>query len=118
MLIEQTSWNCSGGWTTEGCTEMSNAELVLVFAGGCVLTDDAFLSGLKRTYGNAFIFGCSTAGEILSTRVEDDSAAVTAIHFEGTSFRTARIDVKETPYAFDAGKRLAEALPQEGLTHV
>jgi hypothetical protein len=91
---------------------------VLVFASRFVLQTEAFLDGLRGSHKGAFIFGCSTAGEILDTNVRDESASLTAIKFDSTTFVPQLVAIDDCPNALDAGKRLARALPAAGLVHV
>jgi hypothetical protein len=83
---------------------------------------------LRKLYPAAQLLGCSTAGEICGTRVLDDSLVATAVQFEHTQLRGARVSLSETANSFQAGERLAQALPPsvtavesgqtEKLTHV
>ena len=120
MNIEQLSWTASGGWTpTAGPIHlMESANLVLVFGGTDSLQHDDQLSWLRDTYPRAFVFGCSTAGEILDTTVRDDTITATAVQFEHTPLRHAVVELSETNSSRHAGERLAEALPHEDLSHV
>jgi hypothetical protein len=118
MRIEQTSWTQGEGWQPAPPGSLNRAQLVLVFAGSSVLIDDAVLSKIRAVYANAFVFGCSTAGEICDTRVNDDSASVTAIQFDHTTIQYSGVNMEDVVDSFQAGQHLARALPREGLVHV
>lgn len=94
------------------------ADLVLAFGSGAMLQDPSGRAQLKAECPNAYLIGCSTAGEIHGTRVVDNVLAVTAIDFEETELRKAFTEIRGPGDSFDAGRRLAEALLGEGLRHV
>lgn len=93
------------------------ADLVLVFGSGARLAAMPF-EALRRTFPQAVIAGCSTAGEILGTRVADDSLTLTAIRFAATRVRLARVRVEEASASRGAGLALAGELSGDGLVHV
>ena len=90
----------------------------MVFGGPEILKDPSLRAAVAAAYPDAYLFGCSTAGDIFGTQVSDDSLVVTAIHFESTRVlgRSTRIDGPEDSLA--AGERLARSLAGEGLAHV
>lgn len=120
MKIEQMCWSAGHDWVREADSGglRDTADLVLVFGSTAALRTPGHLNEVKRTYPRAFIFGCSTAGEICGTTVCDDSIAVTAVDFEHTEVRHASIAMIDVRDSFDAGERLAALLPHEGLVHV
>ncbi len=88
-----------------------SAQLVLVFGAPHVLTEERLLQKVKESYPLAQILGCSTAGEICGTTVSDDSLVATAVRFEHTQLRGARVHLGQLGDSFRAGEGLAEALP-------
>ena len=64
------------------------------------------------------LLGCSTAGEIYGTQVSDGGLVVTAVQFEHSEIRGAQLTLDQTNNSKEAGERLAEAIPKEGLVHV
>lgn len=73
-------------------------DLVLVFGACAYFATPGLSAALRRQMPGAVIAGCSTAGEIAGKRVYDDSCDMADSH--------------------DTGERLAQALPQDGLTAV
>ncbi|NUM87791.1 MAG: FIST C-terminal domain-containing protein [Bdellovibrionales bacterium] len=114
MKFDQRSWSRNDKWSSAPAA--LRADLVFVFGDTGLLKDRDLMGELSGHYPGAFLFGCSTAGEILGERVSDETLAVTAIRFERSSIRTAAVEI--TPDCYDAGKRLAASLPHEGLRHV
>jgi hypothetical protein len=120
MHVEQNTWTLEGGWSTmpsKAPWQPRGEVLALVFGSKRALLDAGLLSEVRRRYAGARILGCSTAGEICDTRVRDESLVVTAVSFEHTAFRGARV-LLEGPDGFRAGTRLAAELPKDGLSHV
>ncbi|PKB15915.1 FIST signal transduction protein [Flavobacterium sp. 5] len=93
--------------------------LVLVFANRLLLEDEAFLKEIKKEFPYEHIIYGSTSGEIADTNVLDNSAAVTAIEFEKSSFiiKTGNIlDYDKDAVAL--GKSLYSSMPKENLKHL
>ena len=120
MKIEQMCWTVERDWVPEAPSGAlkDSADLVLAFGGTAVLQNREHLAQVQAAYPRAFVFGCSTAGEILGTTVSDDSLVVTAVDFEHTEMRHACVDLGETRDSRDAGARLAALLPHDNLVHV
>ena len=118
MKLEQTCWTASGGWRPHPPGGVTDAGLVLVFGGTATLEDGAPLADVRAAYPDAFIFGCSTAGEICDTTVTDDAVVVTGVHFDNTRIRYAGIRMIDVGDSYRAGERLARTLPPVGLVHV
>ena len=129
MNIEQRKWTQALGWTPASAGHFaSSSQLVLVFGATAVLQQPQLTATIRADYPAAHIFGCSTAGEICGNRVSDDSLVVTAIHFEHTQFRSAQLNLSQTPDSFEAGEWIARKLPasirdaitgvEEKLAHV
>lgn len=119
MKIAQTRWSSTHGWEFHLPDNLGEeAQLVFVFGGTSILKHPEPFAEIKRRYPHAHLFGCSTAGEIYDTQVSDDSLVATAICFEHTHLKGARIRVKDVKDSFHAGERLAQTLERDGLQHV
>jgi hypothetical protein len=65
------------------------------------------------------VFGCSTAGEIAGTHVQDDSAVATAVWLERARVTPVEATLAEAGSPFGVGRLLGERLAGEAeLTHV
>jgi len=119
MKIEQNLWNHEKGWKTGDPGKLGeSAHLVLMFGSRKILNERSQFEILKKAYPNAHFLGCSTAGEICGTEVSDDSLVMTAVRFDHSQIRGARIDIKSSGNSFQYGEKLAQSLPKEGLKHV
>ena len=84
--------------------------LVLVFAAPSFFTDAGFAPQLARAFPTARRLALSTAGEISSQGVSDQSIVVTAIRFEHLAFKVASTDCADMDDSAASGRRLAEQL--------
>ncbi len=118
MRIHQQVWTEASGWVSLRGYPVEDAQLVLVFGGREVLSAPHILDELRRTHPRAHLLGCSTAGEIRGTQVSDDSVAATAVRFDHTRVRAARVDLADHDSSYRAGAALAAAFEPQGLVHV
>jgi len=118
MKITQSSWDSVRGWSSPGVPD--RADLVIAFGATDVLSDPDRVSELSLRHPHAHVVGCSTAGEIRDTRVNDDSLVVTAVRFErGVSVKPVLVSLDDVDgSSHGVGVRLAEQLPASGLVHV
>ena len=119
MKIEQAIWTRAKGWKCD--TEFflsSKAQLVLVFGSFDILNNKKYYDHIRGIYPKAKIMGCSTAGEILGTRVYDDIIALTAISFDSTHIEYFSTQIDGESGSYKAGVDLARKLSRKGLSHV
>ena len=90
----------------------------MIFGSSTIGRQGALFHELKATYPKAYIFGCSTAGEIFGTEVSDEMLVMTAIFFEYSRIKGTMAVIDRREDSLSTGKRLAEQLDQEGLVHV
>ena len=80
---------------------------------------EKLVSYLHSRFGEAEIFGCSTAGEIIGNEVVDASAILTAVSFEKTTVRTATVDLGvQCKTCSDAGTQISNQLAGDDLRHI
>ncbi|MFM9986285.1 MAG: FIST signal transduction protein [Flavobacteriales bacterium] len=117
MLTEQISWNFTSGWNN-GRHLNGRAQLVLAFGGISTLGNGNHYEALKTEYPNADIVFCSTAGEISSSGVADETISGAACSFEHTNHRIASVKVNEYSGSLECGKAICEKLKGEDLSHI
>lgn len=118
MKIEQKKWTAKNGWETLSDGSFTEPpELVLVFGGNAPLKDPAQFDKIRSWYPESHIISASTAGEIIKTEVSDDTLVLTAIKFTQTTLQFAQADIVQSEESEEVGKKLARALPKEGLVH-
>lgn len=119
IKTEQKVWTKDAGWAPVGNTVLGKTapQIVFVFGARTLVEDQKVFEQVRGFYPGSYIILCSTAGEILDTKVRDDSIALTAVHFEKTVVRFAVTTIDDAYDSLNVGKRLAEFLPVEGLVH-
>jgi hypothetical protein len=89
----------------------SKVNLVMAMGEKAMIAPAGFYERLRREYPLAEIVLCSTAGEIFDDGVQDGSASVTAVEFEKTSVRSARVNIEDfNGCSYEAGKALVGEL--------
>jgi len=92
--------------------------LVLVFGSRETLGRADLALTVRSAYPTAHVIGSSTAGEISTTGVYDDSLSVTAIRFDRTELKVARVRIADVASSDEAGRSLARSLAKTDLIHV
>ena len=117
MLVQQTVVTRLDAATLIPLAEIA-PNLVLVFAAPRFFTDPDFVRQLSAAFPGARRVAVSTAGEISSKGVSEDSAVISAIRFEQTPFRIASTAIAGMEDSFGAGQRLAGQLQAPDLKAV
>ena len=120
MKTEQAQWSQEEGWVPHPPGSLSEtAQLVLVFGAPEVLANaDQGRRMIVDCYKNAQVVGCSTAGEILGTKVSDGTLCVTAIEFASARVKTVSMTLDEGSDSRACGHDLATSLIKDDLTHI
>lgn len=84
--------------------------LVVVFGSSNLLDADGPIAELLHDYPDSLAIGCSTAGEILGTRICDESVSAAVMRFEQTDIRLASAPVQSADESFAAGQEIARQL--------
>ncbi|WP_404420269.1 FIST signal transduction protein [Nibricoccus sp. IMCC34717] len=114
-------WDRTRGWLATPSSVSHGADLVLYFAASDVLADPvcAPLRDLRSAFPSAACVGCSSAGEIRDSSVEDDGLSALVIGFEnGSSVSVVSAIQSSGTESAETGRKLGRELPQAGLRHV
>lgn len=84
--------------------------LVMIFGAPEFQEEPQSLHQLLHAYPQSQVIGCSTAGEIFGSTVNDASLSIALLQLQRTPIRTAFADVQTASDSFEAGKALAEKL--------
>lgn len=76
------------------------------------------LSNISKSFPNATVIGCSTAGEISDVVVNDKSISLTVIQFEKTEIKKVTYLLDNIECSNKAGVEIANALNKKDLQHV
>lgn len=95
-------------------------QVVFMFGSLDWLRDESKMAQVAGMFPGAACFGCSTAGEISGSSVDDGSLSLMALKFESAGARVAWSieQVSGLDDSEDAGRRLASGLDSKGLRHV
>lgn len=94
-----------------------NPDLVISFFAPSYIQTPEKLTALLPANGKATVIGCSTAGEIHSDTLADDSVSGIAMAFDNTTIKTASADISaETSYS--AGEKIGQALKADDLAGI
>lgn len=119
MEIEQVIWtNTNVNQIITRSRNFKLAQLVLVFGARSLISTNEYIDSIQNRYPNAYIVGCSTAGEIIGTQVLDGTLTTTAIYFERTAVEMSYVKVNDFEESYEAGVKLAKELNRKDLCHV
>lgn len=98
----------------------ASAQWVLIFGSNTLLCDNNLIDCLRNKYPNAYLMGCSTAGEIHGSNTNNDSLSITAIEFMKAKvhFKSYSILSNTSKDSFELGKKIVSELDQNDLKHV
>lgn len=89
--------------------------LVFVFGDTNFPNSSDLLKQIQSKCNNAKLIGCSTAGEIFGSNVEDNSLSVAVTSFEKTNIRSYTAKINSSSDSRAAGKEIASRLAGPGL---
>ena len=93
-------------------------QLVIAFGALPFFSEPGMADLLRRTFPEAALIGCSTAGEITRDGVNDGHCVITAVHFEGTHVRAATARLAGMADSQAAGTRIGRELAAPDLRAV
>jgi hypothetical protein len=119
MKIEQLVYSVDH-FTSEAVMG-SEAQWVLVFGSGKLICDREIIDNIREMYPNAYLMGCSTAGEIYQDSVNDNSITVTAVAFEKANvrFKSFELGSKDSSdIYYEIGQKIISELDKDNLKHI
>lgn len=119
MAIEQLSWS-NEKWETcsSSITHLDSVKLVLVFFNIEAIQNSQAHEILLDRYPNARIVGCSTAGNIIDSKVVDPGIVATAISFSKSRVKVEVIDETQPEVLPTNISNAMESLQEEDLKYV
>jgi hypothetical protein len=97
------------------------APLVLIFGNRYMLEDQNIYNEVREIFKDGHLVFGSTAGDITSDSVDDESITITAVEFEKSNFVIKTANVLKSDNEIDSlktGKELINLLPQKDLKYV
>lgn len=108
----------NGQWTPPLPQNSATTKLLLVFGTRSLLEEKSVLSDLEKVFPNSKSIGCSGSGEILGSRIEDESIVVSAFEFHQTNVQVEQIEIHEASQTEELTQELLKKFPKEGLKHI
>jgi hypothetical protein len=111
MKLETTFHDPQKGWSARLPTSLDGPNtLVLAFGASALLDRPAPLAALYDAFPRSCIAGCSTAGEIVGTRIADGGVSVAVAAFDATELRRASAPMTSATDSYEAGRAVAAEL--------
>src|ERR1044072_426977 len=98
--------------------DVSKIQLGLGFGGKEVINTQPVFEELKSKFPNAHVVLCSTAGEIINNRVNDNTVSVAAIEFEKTTIQPVTVNIRDFENSYEAGKGLIKLIDFKDLAYI
>jgi hypothetical protein len=117
MKINQAMRTKTGEWEFIQQTPLNNP-LVLVFGDRMLLEDEGIYDEIRKLYPEGEIVFGSTSGEILETRVYEETLTLTAIEFEKSEYNVISRNIKDFVDIQKMGAELSSAFDTEQLRHL
>ncbi|MBE7692739.1 FIST signal transduction protein [Tenacibaculum finnmarkense] len=111
----------NGNWEYLTTKIVLKNPLVLVFGNRFLLEDENIYNEIRAIFKQGHLVFGSTAGDIFSKTVADQSITITAIEFEKSTYVIKRANVLSSANktgSFQIGKELIQQFTQEGLRYV
>src|SRR5262249_39786317 len=116
MNVRTLHYSQSGGFSGSIGRELdSERTLVLVFASPEFDANQAPLDALAHAFPNSVVVGCSTAGEIVGTRLADHSLSIAIVRFDRTDLTLATAEVRQSEDSYAAACSIARQLSRPDL---
>ena len=105
----------AGQWQKPLAT-MANAQLVLLFGNRNYARNETMMADISAYFPNAEIVGCTTSGEVVDTKIYDDSLCLTAIDLEHSHLQVVSGNIEKSSTTRVA-QDLAQQLEHQGLRY-
>ncbi len=119
MELQTIQYNMKDGWSTEMLPDLDSVQtLVLVFGAPEFQKQTAPFKELMQKYPTSTMIGCSTAGEIFDTRINDLSLSVAIIKFKDAKIKAVKTLLKSASESYNAGKNIGDSLQGSDLCSI
>jgi hypothetical protein len=116
MNVHTLQYSESAGFSAPIARQLdSERTLVLVFASPEFDTKIAPLEAIAAAHSRSVVVGCSTAGEIVGTRLTDHSLSIAIVCFDRTDLALATAQVRQSEDSYEAAISIARQLARPDL---
>lgn len=119
MQVEQKQWTADAKWQDASKAALTEkAQLVLAFGARKLLAEQKLYKEIKKMHPKAEVVICSTAGEILGSKVADNSVSLSALNFAATEVKAVQAKIEVGGDSHQVGLEAAAQLVADDLAHV
>ncbi len=119
MKAATSQYRRDAGWSEPFPALDSPRTLVVVFGSPSYMDDPGTgLDDIAASFPSSVVVGCSGAGEIYGTRVDDETLSVAIMQFDDTDLKVAVAPCEDPAASVTAGTSIAADLAQPGLKAV
>lgn len=115
MEVVVAEWSASDGWSTALRELDSESTLVIVFGDRRPAELPHPALALAEHVPKAIIIGCSTAGRVVGSTLDDGALTATVVRFDRSRLFRVSAQVSSAADSFEAGRVLGGGLPGPGL---
>lgn len=115
MKVKSLCYTKNSAWSQPLPAMDSPNTVVFVFGAPEFLEFKEPFTDLKNKFPSSTIVGCSSAGEIFGTKVQDHSLSVAVVQFDKTKVGVACFPIENPTDSSQVGESLAKSLNREGL---
>jgi hypothetical protein len=116
MKVTKFAYDKNDNWSIDFPTGLDSSQtLIFIFGASSYLENSAPLEELNEKFPYSKIVGCSTAGEIFDSAINDESLSVAVVRFDKTDIETAFAPVFVADESFTAGVKIAQMLNKPDL---
>jgi len=111
MKLDLIQYSDTDGWQPALTNELDSEQtMVLVFGAASFRDKTDIFEQLQNTFSHSHILGCSTAGEIFGTVINDETLSIAVIRFDHTTLKQHKLQINNSSDSYSAGKQITEAL--------
>lgn len=119
MELQTFHYKNGKGWSVSSFPDLdSENTLILLFAAPEFSQNPAPIIELAKHYPNSKIIGCSSAGEIIGSRILDESISVAIAKFEKSKIEIVQTKITSADESTQVGVTIAEKLNKPDLRSI
>ena len=115
MKLDTLTYTVDQGFSAKLPIISAKQLLILVFGHTNFMENPLPFDTLLAQYPQAILMGCSSAGEIIGSHIQDNSLVISLVQFESTTLRMTHINIHAPQESRNIGRLLADRLSSEEL---
>ncbi len=118
MKLQTMMFQKNKGWSNPFPQLDSEQTLVLIFGAPEFIDHPEPINELVAAFPTSKIIGCSSAGEIFDTAINDKSLSVAIMKFDAGKIKVTSAEISDVNESHKAGETLLKTLMQDGLKSI